>query len=69
MHIQMDILGICPTEISESRGENEIEILKQRETEKCRGRPKHTVISLSQVQFIHLPLTFCWTVDVISVRK
>ena len=43
------MLGKCPTEIIESHLEDEIEILKHRETEKCEGRPKHTIISQSQV--------------------
>ena len=46
---QVDVLGTCTTEITESHAEEEIEILKRRETEKCEGRPKHTIMVQSQV--------------------
>jgi hypothetical protein len=46
---EVDVLGECETEIIESHLEDETEIFKRRKTEKCKGRPKHTIIPQSQV--------------------
>jgi hypothetical protein len=47
---EVDVLGECETEIIESHLEDETEIFKRRKTEKCKGRPKHTIIPQSQNQ-------------------
>jgi hypothetical protein len=52
---EVDILGTCRTSVTESHGENGIELLKKKQTGNCQGHPKHTIISENQAhhKFMH----------------
>jgi hypothetical protein len=51
---ETDVLGKCKTELTQSTLNNEISILKTKDTTRCEGRPIYTTLDTTMVNWMYL---------------